>query len=261
VSNPSSKSVIEHLGLNAAFLKCAVAYNFRCRRIGLPTVTWLTQTNLRQHGIRLFLRVGTSDYPILKQIFVEDEYAPLKDLPNPQCIVDCGANVGYSSLYFARLYPQAHILAVEPDEENAAVFMLNLARYQDRVELLKSAVWSRPARLVIRHAPVTMEAAIGVREALEEEREDLVAIDMPTILDRVKNQYIDLLKIDIEGSERELFREPECHRWLPRVRNIAIELHDDIGRSRFLSAMHRYACQMSESGELTICKGIGPRLG
>lgn len=104
-----------------------------------------------------------------------------------------------------------------------------------------------------------MDSSTSVREALENEPEDLVAIDMPTILDRVQSQYIDLLKIDIEGSERELFKEPECHRWLPRVRNIAIELHDEIGKARFLNAMQHYACQMSESGELTICKGIVPR--
>jgi hypothetical protein len=82
-----------------------------------------------------------------------------------------------------------------------------------------------------------------VREALEEEREELVAIDIPTILDRVKSQYIDLLKIDIEGSERELYKEPDCHRWLPRVHNIAIELHDDIRKARFLTGMQHYACQ------------------
>jgi hypothetical protein len=160
VSNSSSKSMIDHLGLNAVLQRCAVAYNFRCRRIGLPTVTvtWLTQTNLRQHGIRLFAgrhqRLSDSEADLCGgRVCAFERFA------ESQCIVDGGANVGYSSLYFARLYPSAQIIAVEPDEENAAVFKLNLARYQDRVELLKSAVCSRPARLAIRHAPVTMEAA------------------------------------------------------------------------------------------------------
>jgi FkbM family methyltransferase len=252
----SSPTATEQLGVTAALLKCALAYNFRCHKIGLPSFTWLMKANLRKYGFPVYLRAGTSDYAILKQIFVEDEYAPLRHLPEPKCIVDCGANVGFSSLYFARAYPSARIIAIEPDAGNAAVFLRNLSLYSDRVQLIQSALWSRAARLVVQHAPVTFEAAISVREAQDHEREDLLAIDIPTILDRFKLPAIDLLKIDIEGSESELFEEPLCHQWLPRVRNIAIEIHNEAAKSRFFGAMERYSYELIESGELTICRNI-----
>jgi FkbM family methyltransferase len=252
----SSPTATEQLGMTAALLKCALAYNFRCHKIGLPSFTWLMKANLRKYGFPVYLRVGTSDYDILKQIFVEDEYAPLRHLSEPKCIVDCGANVGFSSLYFARAYPSARIIAIEPDAGNAAVFQRNLSLYSDRVELIQSALWSRAARLVVQHAPVTFEAAITVREAHDQEREDFMAIDIPSILDRFKLPAIDLLKIDIEGAESELFEEPLCHTWLPRVRNIAIEIHNETAKSRFFAAMQQYHCETIESGELTICRNI-----
>jgi FkbM family methyltransferase len=255
----SSPTATEQLGLTAAFLKCASAYNFRCRKIGLPMVTWLMKANLRKHGFPVYLRVGTDDYMILKQIFVEDEYAPLRDLPEPKCIVDCGGSVGFSSLYFARAYPSARIIAIEPAECNSSVFLQNLSEYGNRVQLIKSAVWSHPARLIIRNAPITNLATISVREARADEREDLMSIDIPTILDRFKLAAIDLLKIDIEGAESELFEEPLCHTWLPRVRNIAIELHNETAKSRFFAAMQQYRCETIESGELTICRNIASK--
>jgi FkbM family methyltransferase len=255
----SSLTVMQHLGWSAGLWKCAIAYNFRCRKFGLPAFIWLTKAYLRKHGMTVYMRVGTSDYVILKQIFVEDEYAPLRDLDQPRWIVDCGANVGFSSLYFAQLYPSANILAIEPDVNNAKVFMHNLSGYKDQVELIRSAIWSHPARLVINPAPVTMEAAISVREAREDENETFVATDISSILDRIEGHEIDLLKIDIEGAEGDLFREPDCHRWLPRVRNIAIELHTETCKTRFFSAMARYDFVMSQSGELTICKNIAPK--
>src|SRR5579864_5909313 len=124
-------SPVDQLGWTAGLLKCAVAYNFRAPRVGLPTFTWPMRVHLNKQDIPVYLRAGTSDYSILKQIFVDDEYEPLRNLDGPKCIIDCGANVGFSSLYFARLYPSAHILAIEPDEENAAVFLRNLTGYAE----------------------------------------------------------------------------------------------------------------------------------
>ena len=257
-------NAIDQIGWTAGLLKCAVAYNFRAPKVGLPTFTWPMRVHLQKQGIPVYLRAGTSDYSILKQIFVDDEYEPLQHLDHPRYIVDCGANVGFSSLYFARLYPSARIFAIEPDEQNATVFLRNLSSYADRVELVQSAIWSSPARLVIQRGPVTFEAAIGVREARADEKEDLFAIDIPAVLNRLRSQSpdlpkIDLLKIDIEGSEGELFREPACHQWLPLVRNIAIELHNDICKTLFLKAMERYNFDLNISGELTICRNIAPK--
>jgi FkbM family methyltransferase len=39
----------------------------------------------------------------------------------PKTIIDGGANVGYASLAFKRRWPEAYVLAIEPDSANLAL--------------------------------------------------------------------------------------------------------------------------------------------
>src|SRR5256885_16984483 len=80
---------------------------------GAPQV----QVKVKNANHPLFMRLGTSDREVLGQIFIEEEYRPLV-LSSPQAIIDLGANVGYSSAYFLSQYPNATVLAVEPDPDN-----------------------------------------------------------------------------------------------------------------------------------------------
>jgi hypothetical protein len=77
-------------------------------------------------------------------------------------------------------------------------------------------------------------------------------------MQRFEFDSIDILKIDIEGSENELFR-AHFHDWLAQVKNLAIELHDDASRQTFLEAMAPYAQRHKEVGELTFCFDLTPR--
>ncbi|MBV9452789.1 MAG: FkbM family methyltransferase, partial [Rubrobacter sp.] len=67
---------------------------------------------------------------------------------SPQLIVDGGANVGYSSIYFAEKYPDTRIIAVEPNPENCALFRKNCSVYPN-IELIQGALWTSTADLVI----------------------------------------------------------------------------------------------------------------
>ncbi len=98
------------------------------------------------------------------------------------------------------------------------------------------------------------EWGVRVRAARAGEIGGIEAIDLPSLgLNR-----IDLLKIDIEGSEANLFAEGS-DRWLPHVSNIAIELHGNECEERFHNAMSNYCYTLLHSGELTICRDIKPR--
>jgi hypothetical protein len=66
---------------------------------------------------------------------------------------------------------------------------------------------------------------------------------------------IDLLKIDIERSELELFSR-HTGDWLPRVRNLCIELHDTDCRDVFFSALSSYTYTLRTQGDLTICQNL-----
>ncbi|HEY2844790.1 MAG TPA: FkbM family methyltransferase, partial [Bryobacteraceae bacterium] len=67
---------------------------------------------------------------------------------------------------------------------------------------------------------------------------------------------IDLLKLDVEGAEREIFTPP--HDWLASVKNIAIELHGTEAANRFRAAMEPYQCEMVSRGDVRVCRNLQP---
>jgi len=93
------------------------------------------------------LRPGTTDYDTYEHVFVLKEY----DFPipfEPKLIVDGGANIGMSALYFARRFPQARIVSIEPDPANCALLQHNTRDYP-QVESLQKGIWSKSGHLLI----------------------------------------------------------------------------------------------------------------
>lgn len=244
-------------------LKLVHEYNQVGKRLGLPSFWPVIRLRLPQYNVVLYLRTGTTDYRVLSQVFIEHEYAPLDNLNSARIIIDCGANVGYSSVYFLERYPHAHVLAVEPDPENAIICQKNFAPYGTRVELMGSAVWSHPAKLALVRgvyrdggAWATQVRTVGAEDQSADAQ--VLSTDMPSLIRSCGREPVDILKIDIERSEAVVF-ESGTDEWMPLVRNIAIELHDAECARVFAAAMEPYDLDLLHSGELTICRDIRPR--
>src|SRR5450755_1360246 len=89
----------------------------------------------------MHVRVGTSDAWLYLQILLRGQYA--LDLPfTPRTIVDVGANIGLTSVYYARRYPQARVISVEAEASNFAILCRNVARYPNIVPV-HAALWNR----------------------------------------------------------------------------------------------------------------------
>ncbi|MBZ0166883.1 MAG: hypothetical protein K8I00_08745, partial [Candidatus Omnitrophica bacterium] len=84
-----------------------------------------------EHPIEL--RYDSSDRHAFKQIFMDEEYAPVKDISQVKLIVDCGAYAGISGRYLLRQFPQATLVCVEPNADNFALCEKNLSYYAPRV--------------------------------------------------------------------------------------------------------------------------------
>jgi len=203
------------------------------------------------------IRLGSSDRQVLTMIYTDGEYGALDSLGNVRLIVDCGANVGYSSAYFLNQFPQAHLIAVEPDDGNFAMLRRNLQPYADRITLYPAGLWSHPAGLVVCKGQYRdgREWATQVRESRDGETADIQAMDVETLLAASGMDAIDLLKIDIERSEAEVFSH-NCAIWLPQVKNLVIELHDAECERIFFQALSSFSYDLSRSGELTICRNL-----
>ena len=206
----------------------------------------------------LFMRIGSSDREVLGQIFIEKEYESIAVFA-PRTILSLGANVGYSSAYFLSKYPAASVVAVEPDSSNYAICRRNLEPYGSRAKVVHGAVWSERSKLVVDRGTWRdgREWTAQVRLAQEEDTssESIDGYDMPTLIGLSGATEIDLLKIDIEKSELELFSR-NTESWLPRIRNLCIELHGPDCEAIFFRALADSSYDLSRTGELTVCSDL-----
>lgn len=225
--------------------------------------TWHQKTKLPRTGefvlhskfcdSPLCCRAGTSDIDVFKHMFVVREYECLEFLESPGLIIDCGANAGFSSACLLSLFPQTRVVSVEPDPGNFAMLRKNTAAFGDRCQPVHAGIWSKSCGLKFSEEVFGdgREWAVSVREAKEGETADVEAVDIPALLQLSKGERIALLKVDIEGSEAELFG-PSSSDWLPLVDNIIIELHGSECSQLYLKAVEQAGFQSKVVGGLTL---------
>lgn len=176
---------------------------------------------LRTLNREVTIRTGTSDLRCFDKVFVDEEYTIPFEI-NPELIVDAGANIGLASLFFAEKFPQAKIIAIEPEPSNYELLVQNCWGITT-VTSLHAAVWNNNASLRIAN-PDADKWAFAVKEC-PNGVSAIRSLTIPEILALSGHDTIDILKLDVEGAERELFCDG-CEEWLPRVKMIIIELHD-----------------------------------
>jgi FkbM family methyltransferase len=160
----------------------------------------------------------------MEQVFLAKGYE--NPFPGtPRVIVDAGANIGMATLYFARTFPGAKIIAIEPEPSNFALLQMNCGSLEN-VTLIQGALWPTSGTLVIEDESAEKWAMRVTDDAgLSGPAKAVCALTIPEILKRFAITQIDLLKLDIEGAERDLFLgRPQD--WLGQIGMIAIELHD-----------------------------------
>lgn len=181
---------------------------------------------LNVSGLRssLKLRGGTSDRPTFQKVFLDREYHI--DLGFvPRLIVDGGANVGYASVYFAQRFPDALVLAVEPEPRNFCLLTSNTEAYPN-VRRFNHALWPRRTHLRIEN-PLENADAFRVQETTDRTVPQAIpGISIQDLLQEAGADSIDLLKLDIEGAEKELFEDQASVGWIALTRAIIVELHD-----------------------------------
>jgi FkbM family methyltransferase len=237
------------------------------RKLGLRSTLQLVHIRLAvekhtTYGVRIpkypytiTIRGGQStDAWALYELLVMQEYALVADLVAPAFIIDGGANVGIASLYFLNQYPSARIIAVEPSPANFEILRKNLAPYSGRVTLVQGAIWKTSGRLQLETGQEDWRTS--VRRVDSDEPGSVEAFTLSALI-ALGGGQVDLLKLDIEGSESEVFG-PEAQQWLPAVRNIAIELHSKECRDRFFGALAGYQFDLRQhhKDNVIICRNL-----
>jgi len=162
----------------------------------------------------------------LEEIFQQEIYKFTSEKDDPY-IIDCGANMGLSVLYFKTLYPKSTIICFEPDESTCKILKKNTAEYGDSVEVHEEAVWTEDKDLTF-FSEGSLAGSLVVDFAHKKNSKTVKAIDFKTYL----NRKIDFLKIDIEGAENELIF--DIQEYLHLVDKMFLEYHGLIGEPQNL---------------------------
>ena len=184
---------------NPAFVRDALApYD-----AALRSIDW--------QGMRLHYRRGSSDpwaiYNHLMKPAESDEYAPPRELPLPRAevrtVLDIGANVGVTALYFSKIFPNASIYAFEPAPDNFAVLRENVANC-GRIRAYNFALGASDATLELYASDNPVNFGGYSLHATGSDTSKKISIpvrNVATVLAELSIGSVDVIKVDTEGAE------------------------------------------------------------
>jgi len=178
------------------------------------------------------VRPMTSDFSVLRQIFrnheyalpnehvrqqVQKEYARILASGSVPVIIDAGANIGAASVWFQHQFPEAGVVAIEPDPDNARMARIN-TEHLPQVRVLQAAVGGESGFVTI----IKGDAEWAVQT--ERSTAGCEIVTVADALATVPGGVPFIIKIDIEGFEGDLFEKNLD--WIDETFLVFIEPHD-----------------------------------
>lgn len=194
------------------------------------------------------MRNNPSDYATFMEVLVRKEYTiPFKFTPNT--IIDAGGNIGLTAIFLANQFPAARIVTIEPDKSNFAVLLKNISAYKN-ISAFNKGIWTHSSFLNVVDTGCGENSFI-VEEVSTPTETTVEAIAINEIMQEQQWKTIDLLKIDIEGTEKSIF-EKGFEQWLPYTKVLFVETHDRMKKgcsSAVFKAVSRYNFSCTVAGE------------
>lgn len=205
-------------------------FSFRPRigkRSGLETI----EVRSKSGSFTVWLRTGTTDAHVFRQVFIDNDYnlrrfsehyprirAMYEKMSEP-LILDLGANIGLSSLYFAKNFERARIVAIEPDPANFTALRRNVDPFE-KISAVPAAIASRDGHVDV----IASSSGAWASQTKLCDTGSIPAISVPSLLKMRSAAQPFIVKIDIEGFEEELFSANTD--WLDVFPVLIIETHD-----------------------------------
>lgn len=191
---------------------------------------------------KIYLRRNSSDLFVFNQVFIQKEYDTLFEIfknnfktnDSTINIIDLGGNIGLTSIYASMQFNKSNIIIVEPSIDNFEILVKNIDSVKNKNSLVNftlfnNGIWEKACKLSIVNNKVD-----GWAIRVNEDKEGSInAISMNDLIKIMPE--IDILKIDIEGSEYAILNDEVNCDWLNSVRVIAIEVHKKFGNVETIS--------------------------
>ncbi|MBX3279049.1 MAG: FkbM family methyltransferase [Acidobacteria bacterium] len=163
-----------------------------------------------------------------RHFFVRQMHRFGSDNPQP-FIIDGGANIGLSTLYYKHLHPASEVLAFEPDSQAFALLERNVRHSgQGGIEMIRAALAAEEKEVGFK-----LEGAYGSRIARGDDPADEV-VRTVRLRDYLRRR-VDLLKLSIEGAETEVIA--DCADLLDQVERMVVRYHSVAGRPQTLPGL------------------------
>jgi FkbM family methyltransferase len=219
-------------GLDGARLLAVIYWErLRARLPWLPEGASIVRVEVGGVRVRARVRGNGADSTVFRGVFLDREYRVAELLPAaPSTILDVGANCGYAALFFAATFPGARIACVEPLPRNVAAFRENAAANQLDARLLEVAIATRDGEAELYLTGNDSCESLAPIHAWTA-RTTVPTRSVESVLSELGWARVDLLKLDIEGYERELLAGRPA--WLDRVAAVVAELHGGYTAEQF----------------------------
>lgn len=217
-------------------------------------------------NFKYLIRPGTADKKVFDQVMYSGEYQPMVDIiksrggeNSVKKIVDAGSNIGLTSIFFKKYYPKAIIMSIEAEEKNFNHQKKNikLNGLNNTVKLFRNALWKNNTDKLYISNDFRDGESWSKSVTLEQNADNYVKA--LTIRD-IKNLYnkqdiIDILKIDVEGTEAELFRDQDFVMVLKTsVKFLCLEIHDELNiRQDIYETFSKIDFSFRKIGEVCFC--------
>jgi FkbM family methyltransferase len=182
-----------------------------------------TLVELSIPGAKILVRTGTHDIDIFEQIFLMRDCAAPSTI-HPGLIIDGGAHIGCSAIWFALAFPNARIIAVEPDKNNYNLLKRNVSAFKN-ITCVHGAIWGVSGPVAIANPDQDPWGFTVQSDTDTPQASAIMGITIGDLLASSGENRIGLLKLDIEGAERQVFAS-RYESWLSATDAIMIELHD-----------------------------------
>ena len=174
--------------------------------------------NLRSLNKKITMRPGTEDQYIIDKFTAEKKWEIQKEKVN--CIIDAGAHIGIASVMFADMYPEAKIIAIEPEKSNYNILKSN-TKNLNNVETYRSAIWYENGQLGLNKKGENWSHTVSSTNVRNKK---VKSKTLEKIIEKNNIKKIDILKMDIEGGEREVLDREDG--WSGIVDCLIVEEHE-----------------------------------
>jgi FkbM family methyltransferase len=180
------------------------------------------------------LRWNSSDFLVFEQVIIKKEYYPIFEIASAynldiNTIIDAGGNIGCTTIFLKSYFPKAKIITIEPDLKNFENLRSNIQSNQLTVDCLPFALWHESTKVSL-----TKEHLDKRDWSIKVSTDGYIStstVTLAQVFQDLSCDKLDILKMDIEGAETNIFQnDRELPILLSKTLIVAIEIHNDIGK-------------------------------